>query len=999
MTPQEQRQLNDLLQEGIRLARLLNDTAAEASLRNFNGDLRTAQLAINGLREEAKDFTSDISYAAEGFRKVVQEIRKTDQGLNQAGKSFSKLASIADKVQYHQKEISKLSLKETETLKKQASQEKAKLETANNLISEKVSRTQSYLNSIQRELDNLDRINETNGTLSEAQYARYGNLLERQIKANKELAKNQGIQNEINATIEGQNALYNGLVSTLDRINRELEEEKKLLGLGGAAVEGIGKALNKLGFGGLADQLGLDEAKKEMEETAKKIRLAGGDADSLSNKFTVLKAGISSMKSSLLTNLRDPLVIVSFLVEEIVSAFKIADTATGDLAKNFNVSYNEAVGIREELINIGNLSGDVALNARALQESMVAVGQSLGSNAMLNEADLKTFTKLREQAGYTNDELVGIQKLTLATGGTLEDNTKQFLGTVSALNAQNKLAVNEKQLLKEVANVSDAIKLSVGGTTAALAKAAFQAKQFGINLDQADVISEKLLDFESSINNQISAELITGKALNLDKARLLALNGDIAGASAEILKQVNGTAEWTKMNRIQQEALAQAVGLSRDELAKSLVDREALAKLGGKEGTAQEQYNKLRAQGLSQEQIAAKLGDAQLATQFEQQSVQERFNQSIEKLREVFISLVEPILKIVSPFMDLATKVLPLVNLALLPITFTVQVISEGIGYVVDSVSGLIGLFTGANSQLTVMQGIVGAIAGTYLAIKGYALATRIIQGVSLGIEAARGGFAARRALLESEGLIKVVGQAIFNAISAFSQMPFGIGVPLGIAAGIGIASMAAKYLSDGMINPDGGLIVSGKKGTFQLDKNDTVIAGTELGKKSPESPKSEGIKANAKEPTKSINPIPTSTSLAPKELKSISTPAPLAPKEPTKPINISLPTSLVPEGSTKFTSSPIAPISEESIKSTPLPTSTSAESIKPAKTAPPAPTAATSIDLSPMITAINNLSAKIESRPVIAQVELDGEKLTKGVMKRTTIGGTEQSKNVVKVQ
>lgn len=910
---EELRRLIDLLEKdikGIEFDNLLKSAGAARAL-------------LKSLRKESQELTSDVSYAAEGFRKVVGEIRKTDQGFNQAAKSFSKLASISDRVQYHQKEISKLSLKEVETLKKQAAQEKTKLETASNLISEKINRTQSYLNNIQGELDLLDRKLETNGDLSDAEYARYDALERRQKIFNRELTKQQGVQNEINATLKGQNALFNGLVSALDNINNELEEEKKKLGLTGALLNG----LNKIPF--LKDIIdtnsALDAAKDKIKE--------GG------NRTEAMKAAFGNIGKQIKTSLTDPLVVTGFLIDQIIDAFKIADTATGDLAKNFNVSYNEAVGIREELINIGNLSGDVALNARALQESMVAVGQSLGSNAMLNEADLKVFTKLREQAGYTNDELVGIQKLTLATGGSLEDNTKQFLGTVAALNAQNKLAVNEKQLLKEVANVSDAIKLSVGGTTSALAKAAFQAKQFGINLEQADKISESLLDFESSINNQISAELITGKALNLEKARLLALNGDIAGASAEILQQVGGTAEFTKMNRIQQEALAKAVGLSREELAKSLVDREALAALGGKEGTAQEQYNKLRAQGLSQEQIAAKLGNDQLATQFEQQSVQERFNQSIEKLKEVFISIAEPILKIVSPFVNLATKILPLVNLALLPITFTVQVISEGIGYIVDSVTGLIGLFTGANSQLTVMQGIVGTIAGIYLAIKGYALATKIIEGATLGIEATRGGFAARRALLESRGLVKVVGQAIFNAISAFSQIPFGIGVPLGIAAGIGIASMASKYLSDGMIAPDGGLIVSGKKGTYQLDSKDTVVAGTDLGKKSPELPKYDDVKidatGNAEGMSKGTYQLDTEASkIDKKESKSLSTP----------------------------TSSP-------------------------------------SIDLSPIINAINNLSAKIESRPVIAQVELDGEKLTKGVMKRTTVGGVEQQKNVVKVQ
>jgi hypothetical protein len=574
---------------------------------------------------------------------------------------------------------------------------------------------------------------------------------------------------------------------------------------------------------------------------------------------------------------------------------------------------------------------------------MVAVGQSLGVNAMLNEADLKTFTKLREQAGYTNDELVGIQKLTLATGGNLEDNAKSFLGTVESLNAQNKLSINAKQLLKEVANVSDAIKLSVGGTTKALAEAAFKAKQFGINLEQADKISESLLDFESSINNQISAELITGKSLNLEKARLLALNGKIGDASAEILKQVGGTAEFTKMNRIQQEALAKAVGMSREDLAKSLVDREAAANLGAKEGqSAQDRYNEL-VKSYGVEKASAMLGNEALARQFQQQSTQERFAQAVEKLKEVFISLAEPILQIVSPFVDLATTIIPLVNLALLPITFTVKAIGEGIGYIVNSITGLIGLFTGANSQLTVMQGIVGAIAGTYLAIKGYALATKIIQGVSLGIEAARGGIAKENALLESKGLIKVIGQAIFNAISAFSQIPFGIGVPLGIAAGIGIASMASKYLSDGMIAPDGGLIVSGKKGTYQLDSKDTVVAGTDLGRKSPELPKYGDVivdsKGNAEGASKGSFQLNTLNTLNTEASK-------IDKKEPN-----------------------------------------------------PSATSSPSIDLSPIIAAINNLSAKIESRPIIAQVELDGEKLTKGVMKRTTTGGIEQQKNVVKVQ
>jgi len=431
-----------------------------------------------------------------------------------------------------------------------------------------------------------------------------------------------------------------------------------------------------------------------------------------------LMAGLKSLGPAL-TKAFSPM----FIIFEFVKALISADKATGDLAKEFNLTYDAAAGVRNELIEIGNLSGNIALNARSLQESMIAVGKSLGSNAMLNQADLETFTELREMAGYTNEELIGIQKLTLATGGNLKDNTKQFLGTVAALNAQNKLTVNEKQLLKEVSNTSAAIKLSIGGTTKELAAAAFQAKQFGINLEQADKIAESLLDFESSITNELSAELITGKDLNLERARLLALNGDIAGASAEILKQVKGSAEFTKMNRIQQEALAKAVGMSREDLAASLIEREALQKIGVKDAAAAKAKFDLLVKEKGYAAAVAELGDEEYATQLKQQSIQERFNKSVEKLQEIFISIAEPVLQILSPLMDLVNIVLPLIMSSLQPVLAIFRAISE---VVAGIVKGLTGDFSGSldsfksigdiNFGSSLGSGLLGPILGKGLA-------------------------------------------------------------------------------------------------------------------------------------------------------------------------------------------------------------------------------------------------------------------------------------------
>lgn len=112
MTPQEQQQLNKLLQEGIELAKKLGDTAAEASLRNFNGDLRTAQLAVKSLRDEWKEYIDDIKGAREGFTRIVDEIKNMNSGAKIAKSSFSGLASVAAKLQSHQENITALTSKE-----------------------------------------------------------------------------------------------------------------------------------------------------------------------------------------------------------------------------------------------------------------------------------------------------------------------------------------------------------------------------------------------------------------------------------------------------------------------------------------------------------------------------------------------------------------------------------------------------------------------------------------------------------------------------------------------------------------------------------------------------------------------------------------------------------------------------------------------------------------------------------------------------------------------
>jgi phage-related protein len=558
--------------------------------------------------------------------------------------------------------------------------------------------------------------------------------LAKEEKIKESLKENAIAQSEIKGILKGQDAQYNTLTAALSTINRQIEDQNKLLGLSGAVVGSLNTALGSLGFGRLASALGIGEAQSEMDSFAKKIvqdreeqlilereisdelkaRANGQGALSpevlaekekqlnnlkaqnaqymgMNGQIAVLKKGISSMGSSLMKNLTDPLALTLGFVTQLFDALRKADKATGELARQFGTSYDAASNIRQELNDIANSTGNVNITTEKLQKSLMAVNAAFGANAKLSEEELVTFTRLTEEAGYTADELMGIYKISKVTGKSLDDNTKEILGTAAAFNGVNKLAINEKEVLKEVNKTSNAIKLSLGGGATELAKAVLQAKQFGINLEQADKIAEGLLNFESSITSELEAELLTGKSLNFERARLLALNNDIAGAAAEVLKQVKSSAEFTNMNRLQQEAIAKSVGMTRDELANSLVEREALAKLdveGAK--TAQEAYETLKKQGLSEQEIAEKLGNTKLEQQLRSQSVQERFNATVEKLKEVFISLADPILEIAN---------------GLTP-AFTV------LGYIASTIGKILKFFT------SIGDGIIPKIIGGLITIR-----------------------------------------------------------------------------------------------------------------------------------------------------------------------------------------------------------------------------------------------------------------------------------------
>jgi hypothetical protein len=819
MADKDPKELAKDLERLQKLATLLNKNLNDFNLDALKKDATLVAELLEKWEDELSASTSSVESMASSFQDVVRQIQKGNKGIRDTASSFNKLTSLAVDLSNHYRGANKLSKKQLESIEKQAMAEKKRLEIAYDTLEQD---KQSIIAERRRGVQNSGQITQL-----------------RKIKA---------AQEEIKGTITGQNTAFEDLITNARNFVDVEKEIDKQTGILGGLFEGLGKA-----FPSMAGKLGLDEAQAKMREIAEEniknqqkerdltsqiakqrknlsdsqikagfggkelkdmlsqketLSASNASASGLSGKMKMLGEGAKIFGKNLTAAL-GPIGLIAMAVEQLIEAIKIVDSGAGDMAKSMNMTYDEALATRRELGNIAAISGDAALTTKGLQETYVAIGQSLGSNAMASAETLKTFTKLREQAGYTNEQLTELNKLSLVNGKSLEDNTKEILGGAKAYASRKGLVINEKQILNDVVTASASLKLSLGGSADKLAESAVKARAVGLNLEQAAAMADSLLNFESSIENELSAELLTGKNLNFERARGLALNNDIAGAAEEIANQVGTSADFAKMNALQQEAIAKAAGLTKDQLAQSLMDREALAKLSGVEGKdAKEKFDNLVKQ-VGMEEAKKQLGNEQLANQFQQQSVQERFVQATEKLKEVFIQLAEPVLAIVSPLADLAGIILPGISVILQGIVYPIQLLADGFNELFTFSGGFTDHLLGALKLL-------GGIAGVYALIKTYQIASNraaIIDGT-----------------LQKGKLATLIAQAAVWAAANPLKALVGLAVAGTVAAGLYSLTKGNDVMSPGKGGGGyGSRTLLGPEGAIQLNNKDTVIAGTNL--------------------------------------------------------------------------------------------------------------------------------------------------------------------------
>tara|TARA_R110001592_G_scaffold28996_1_gene105635 strand:- start:65 stop:2020 length:1956 start_codon:yes stop_codon:yes gene_type:complete len=304
--------------------------------------------------------------------------------------------------------------------------------------------------------------------------------------------------------------------------------------------------------------------------------------------------------------------------------------------RELGISRKEATEFGRQMQFAAFQSGDVLATSEKLLEVNSKLNAIRGTAANFTDQQLIESNRLLETEILTADAAGRFSQLASISGMSIRETTKAAIAGTVAAEREGGVRLNLKSILDATSKVTGQVSANLGGNPEKIAKAVALAKQFGMELQEVVSTSKSLLDFQSSIDAELQAELFTGKQINLERARLFSLTGDYEGLTREINKEVGDFYEFSKLNVLQQDALSKAFGMNSDQMSEMLLKQEDLATL---------------------KQRARDEDNEALLTNLEQLDVQQRLAVSMEKLSKIAADVLTVVMPMIEGFADLIVMI------------------------------------------------------------------------------------------------------------------------------------------------------------------------------------------------------------------------------------------------------------------------------------------------------------------------------------------------------
>ena len=745
----------------------------QAAFRNAGDDTKKLNEYIAQLNKQYEELVDNADYVYRTFQDISAELKNQNLLLKIGKGSFKGFTDIAQDLNSYQKGYNDLTDIKFKKLKNNLALEKNELEFAvarlkasenerrreverlNNLLAQEdiSSKQRKYAENRLKELDKENKL------LVDAKEALKSGIpiLEKELDLTKQIANTRRDLGGLSQAAGKLVSEYGGSLAkflnvseateAVEEFNKKLiqdalstkEVKDQLLD-----VEIKRKKIEEDYANGLLTELEyLEQIKKQEEESYAIKQKAIASTNNLGNKFKSLGIFVAELGVGYKKALEDPATIIKFIVDKALEANKQAV----ELGKSLGYGAENSNALRENLALTAGFTANINVNSQSLTAAFGELATATGYVAEFSADALETQVMLTKQFKLTAEEAAGVYKFSLLTGKSSKEVNDEMVGAFVATRNSLKAGVPFKAAIAEAAKVSGALASSFQNNPARITAAVVQVKALGTSLEQTAKQGEALLNFESSLENELKAELLTGKQLNLERARAAALAGDQVTLAQELAKNVGSIEEFDKMNILQKKALAEAAGLTTDELAKQLQNQK-LAQETGKS--------------------LAQITKEQVLEDQKRQDIQEKFAASLLKIQDVVGSLVAgPFGQLLDLISNIASVLTAVVSPVITSISYVVGLIVDGfktISPILIGIGGLLGVMYAKSIALAIANvaqtawsafiGIpfAGPILATAATLAGVGLVKRVVKGDDVMSESGYG----KRTLLAPEGAIKL---------------------------------------------------------------------------------------------------------------------------------------------------------------------------------------------------------------------------------------------------
>ena len=370
-------------------------------------------------------------------------------------------------------------------------------------------------------------------------------------------------------------------------------------------LSGIGRFLNNKVFQGAGKGF------EGMAAGARKAKVGMKGATGFMGKFMVLA------KSFARANIFGLIIsAVAFIVKAVLQI----NQEVAQIGRNLGISADQARKVRQHFVNVAADAARLGIEYTDILDAQQALNSSLGTSATMISGDILIgMAELTKRMKLSTEAAVGFGKIALATRKTTEQITKATIEGANAAAKDFGVRIEFPKLLETVGRISGRVRLIFADNMKLMGETVASAQLLGLTMKDIEASQSSLLNFQTSIEKEMKAELFLGRQINLERARLAALTNDFKTLTEEITREAGDYVDFMSMNALQQNSIAEALGMSADQMADMLLQQADL--------------NALKQKALEQ-------GKDEIAANLSQMSVQEAFLASMEKLKIIVINML-----------------------------------------------------------------------------------------------------------------------------------------------------------------------------------------------------------------------------------------------------------------------------------------------------------------------------------------------------------------------